>query len=451
MKHLSKVVWSEGMYLGPHHFQAQARYFEDIVRFGLSSLWFEPCGLVGFELDAEALRNGTLSLVHGRGIFPDGLVFDMPESDPPPAPRNIAEAFPPTQEKLTVLLAIPPRKPEGMNCALSESEDQDGMRYVAETVSLHDENTGRDDKPVRLGRKRIRFLLDTENASEFLTLPLARVMRDGSGHVVFDEHFIPPCVQIGASNSLMMMTRRLIDILEEKSATIASASQTRDKFQAGFSAQEVSRFWFLHAINASLSPLRHLYLSKRGHPEELFSEFARLAGALCTFGLDSHPAALPLYDHQHLENCFEQLDQHIRTHLELMVPTNVISIPLRPARKYFYEGEVTDARCLGRSRWIFGIQSRVGDADLISRTLQLVKICSAQFVPELVKRALPGLALAHMPVPPSAVSRKVESQYFGISKAGPCWDHIVQTKRVGVYVPGELPQPETELLVILES
>ena len=29
MKHLSRLVWSEGMYLGPHHFQAQSRYFED--------------------------------------------------------------------------------------------------------------------------------------------------------------------------------------------------------------------------------------------------------------------------------------------------------------------------------------------------------------------------------------------------------------------------------------
>jgi type VI secretion system protein ImpJ len=42
-------------------------------------------------------------------------------------------------------------------------------------------------------------------------------------------------------------------------------------------------------------------------------------------------------------------------------------------------------------------------------------------------------------------------QYFGVSKAGPCWDHIVQSRQVGVYVPGELPVPELELLVILES
>ncbi len=30
------------------------------------------------------------------------------------------------------------------------------------------------------------------------------------------------------------------------------------KFQAGMSARHVSQFWFLHAINSSLTPLRHL-------------------------------------------------------------------------------------------------------------------------------------------------------------------------------------------------
>jgi type VI secretion system protein ImpJ len=79
MKYLSRVVWSEGMYLGPHQFQVQNRYFEDALEFAVSSLWFEPWGLAGCELDTESLRNGTLSLVHARGIFPDGLAFNMPE------------------------------------------------------------------------------------------------------------------------------------------------------------------------------------------------------------------------------------------------------------------------------------------------------------------------------------------------------------------------------------
>ena len=118
MKQLSKVVWSEGMYLGPHHFQIQSRFYEEITHFGISNLWFEPYGFIGLELDAEALRNGTLSVVHARGFFPDGLAFNMPESDPLPPTRTIADLFPPTRESLIVLLAIPPHRTGAPNCAL---------------------------------------------------------------------------------------------------------------------------------------------------------------------------------------------------------------------------------------------------------------------------------------------------------------------------------------------
>jgi type VI secretion system protein ImpJ len=249
----------------------------------------------------------------------------------------------------------------------------------------------------------------------------------------------------------MMLTRRMVDILQEKSVTVSLDHRGKGKFQTGFSAQEISRFWFLHAINSSLGPLRHQFHSKRGHPEELFTELLRLGGALCTFALDSHPRNLPIYNHLALDKCFAELEEHIRRHLELLVPSNCLSIPLTSVANYFYEGDVTDQRCLDRARWMISVSSPIGDAEVINRTLQLIKVCSAQFVPQLVKRALPGMGLTHVPVPPSAVSARVESQYFAISRNGPCWDHIVQTRRVGVYVPGDIPNPEIELLVILES
>jgi type VI secretion system protein ImpJ len=56
-----------------------------------------------------------------------------------------------------------------------------------------------------------------------------------------------------------------------------------------------------------------------------------------------------------------------------------------------------------------------------------------------------------MQVPPAAISAKVDSQYFVVTRSGPCWEHIMRTRSVGVYVPGELPSPEIELIVLLES
>jgi type VI secretion system protein ImpJ len=183
----------------------------------------------------------------------------------------------------------------------------------------------------------------------------------------------------------------------------------------------------------------------------LFLELSRLGGALCTFALDSHPRDLPLYDHTNLSECFGKLDRHIRAHLEIIVPTNCISIPLTPAGDYFHEGEIVDQRCLGRSRWVLAVRAAMGEADLMIKAPQLIKVCTPPFVRELVKRALPGLALVHLAVPPPAISARVETQYFGIGRSGPCWDHMVQTRKIGVYVPGEFPKPEVEILVVLDN
>lgn len=451
MKNLSRVVWKEGMHLGPHHFQAQSQYFESLIHFTSSALWFEPYGFVGIEFERDTLRNGTVALSHARGVFPDGLTFNMPESDPLPDPRPVGDHFPPTMESLTVLLAVPAARPNGPNTALTSAERLDSLRYAAEPRVLYDENTGRDQKTVFVGRKSIRFLFEDEKAEGMVTMPAARIMRDGTGHFIFDPRFIPPVLQFHASERLLTLTKRLIDIMEDKANTLFRNQRGAERFRAGFSSQEVAAFWFIHTINSNLSTLRHLYYSRRGHPEQLFMEMSRLGGALCTFGLDSEVQAMPKYDHLHLDKCFEALDLHLRKHLELVVPSNCLVIPLQKVGRYTYEAEITDQRVLGRARWIFAIHCDIGEVELMSRTPRLVKICSSRLLADIVKTALPGLTLTHLQVPPSAVAPKVDFQYFGVNRAGKCWEHIVETRRVGVHVPGELPNPEIELLVILDT
>ena len=436
------------MYLGPHEFQAQARYFEDAIHFATAALWFQSWGLIGCTLDSDALRNGTVSLVHASGIFPDGTPFHMPQSDAVPAVRPIAELFPPTRDTLTVLLGIRERKPGGRNCAIGE--DPGDARYFAELRNFNDETSGEDSRQVRIRRKNIRLMLESELTDNTVALPLARVRRDGSGHFVYDPLFVPPCIEIASSERLMLMLRRLIEILEAKSSALGRTAAGTGGL-AEFSSRDLANFWLKHAVNSGLAALRHIWISKRGHPEQLFLEMSRLGGALCTFALDSHPRTLPIYDHRNLGDCFEKLDEHIRTHLETIVPTNCVSITLTKVADYFYEGEITDTRVLGRARWVLGLHAAVGEAELIERAPQLVKVCSAKFVGELVKRAMAGLTLTHLPAPPTAIPVRVETQYFGVSREGPFWDHIVQTRRVGVYVPGEIAGAELELLVILDS
>lgn len=449
MRMLTKPVWSEGMYLGPHHFQAQNRYFEDALDFVTASLWRDASGFAGLQFDYDALRNGTLSIIHARGLFADGLAFDLPASDAGPAPRAFGSLFSPVADHLTMHLAVPAVVRDGKNTGADEA---DATRYVALEQKLTDQNTGLDEKTIQVGRKNLRLLAEAELSDRFVSLPVMRLLRDGTGRFEPDPTFIPPCIRISASTVLTDMLRRLLEILDEKSTVFTQEQQQRNGvFQAGMSARHVAQYWFLHALNSNIPALRHFLISQHAHPQELYREMSRLGGALCTFGLEVHPRTLPAYNHADLGACFAALDEHIRRHLEIVMPSKAIRIPLHAVESFLWNGEVKDERCLGAGRWILEIQSPIGEADLIANVPRLTKVCSARFVIELIKRALPGLTLNYLSVAPPQIAARVESQYFSIHRAGPCWEHIVQTRQVGVYVPAEIPNPEASLIVILDE
>jgi len=449
MRSLTKPVWSEGMYLGPHHFQAQNRYFEDALDFVTSSLWRDAYGFVGLQFDQDALRNGTLSLTHARGLFADGLAFDLPGSDAAPAPRDFGGLFSPVADHLTMSLSVPGIVRDGQN--ISTHEGTTTTRYRAWEQKMPDQNTGLDEKTIEVGRKNLLLLSEAELSDRYVSLPVVRVLRDGSGRYEADPTFVPPALSLNVSANLTGLTGRLIDILDEKSTVFTQEQQQRSgAFQAGMSARHVAQYWFLHAINSNRPALRHMLLSQ-AHPQELYREMSRLAGALCTFGLEVHPRSLPAYDHNALGECFAKLDEHIRRHLEIVLPSKAIKIPLRAIESFLYHGDVVDERCIGPARWILEIQSPTGEADLIATVPKLTKICSARFITELIRRALPGLTIKHLSVPPPQIAARVESQYFSIHRAGPCWETIVQTRQVGVYVPAEIPAPQLGLIVLLDE
>ena len=71
----NKVVWSEGMFLFPQHFQQQDRYFEFLIKKTLKLSKY--CwGLEKLEIDQELLALGKISLKSCYGIFQDGTFIN---------------------------------------------------------------------------------------------------------------------------------------------------------------------------------------------------------------------------------------------------------------------------------------------------------------------------------------------------------------------------------------
>jgi type VI secretion system protein ImpJ len=447
MRLLSKVVWHEGMYLAPQHFQAQSRYFEDCIQFAVSSLWGNGYGFSALDLSADALLSGFVSLVNARGVLPDGLPFAIPDPDAAPEPLRLAQAFSPSSDTQTVYLAIPLRRDHGRNFIPPDEAGGADARYTSERRVMFDENTGGDEHPVHLGRKNFRLLVESELRPDTSALAVARLRRDSAGAFSYDPRFVPPCIRIAASPRLLAMVQELVERTEEKSAAIRG---TASSHLPGSDGRDLAHFWFLHTLHGSLPLLRRHLSPAAGHPEELFSDLLRLGGGLCTFSFDAHPSQLPSYDHDDLSGCFDAVEQHIVRLLELVLPLRCVPIPLHPAGDYIHTAPIDDPRHLHGAQWILAIRSSAGEADVITKTPRLVKVCSEKFVGELVRRAVPGLELRHLPVPPATVPLDVHAQYFAVAQSGPCWEHIVQTRRVGVYVPGEFTDPELQLMIVAE-
>ena len=451
MTQLSRVVWSEGMHLAQHHFQAQARFHEATLGFALSHLYFAPYGLAGCELDSAALRNGIAAIVHARGIMPDGLPFDIPSSDPALEPLDVRARFSPAADAHLLHLAIPSYQRDRANCANGHGDGAtpaSTVRYRARHATVNDDATGRDQREILLGQKNLQLVLDTELPAGAVTLPIARVQRDGTGHFVYDPDYVPPCLQLAASPRLLALLARLVEVLDEKSGAMARG---RPGSVDEYARQEIAGFWLLHTIHASLTPLRHHLTVRRTRPEALYLEMSRLAGALCTFALDAHPRTLPAYEHDDLAGCFDVLDRHIRTHLELVVPSGRIAIPLAQDRPYYFSAAIADQRCFGPSRWFLGIRARAHPAEIASRVPTHVKVCGKPFLEETVRRAVAAAGLTSLPVPPAAVVPRADWQYFQVDRSGNAWLSIAKTGEIGVYVPDLMPEAEVELVVLPES
>jgi type VI secretion system protein ImpJ len=447
MSRLEPVIWTKGTFLHPQHLQIQDRFLENVLRFQMDALAFRPWGFRQLLIDQEGLAGGTLAVSSATGIFPDGLLFDMPASDSTPEAKSLADAFEPDQDTLDVFLAVPDYRDRGLNVASTRRDV--ATRYRAEYEMFRDENTGMSEKPVQVARKNLRLLLEGEAQEGSSTLRMARIKRSPAGTYQLDPHFVPPLLDISASEYLMAIARRLVEILSSKSSGLAGMRRQKNQTLADFTASDIANFWLLYTINTAFPIFRHIFESRAGHPEALFTSMLELAGSLTTFSLNIHPRDLPQYDHEDLGRVFTDLDEKLRLLLETVVPSNVVSLPLKLTQPSIYATSLDQDKYLVNTRMYLAIHAEMNQAELINRTPLLIKVCSAAHIEHLVKQALPGLQLTHVISPPSAIPIKLNYQYFSLGQTGLAWEAVTRARNLAAYVPGDFPNPQMELIILL--
>ncbi|HZQ51734.1 MAG TPA: type VI secretion system baseplate subunit TssK [Bryobacteraceae bacterium] len=448
MRRLQPVIWAKGTFLSPQHLQAQDIFHEDLLQFRVDALNYCPWGFRTLTLNRELLAGGNLALDKASGIFPDGLVFDIPESDAAPPPKPLASYFDPVHSTIEVYLAVPAWRYGNVNVAVNSAGDT-GTRYLAEVALLRDENASQIERPVQVARKNFRLLVDTEAREGTPAMKIARITRTDSGILQLDPSFVPPLLDIAANEYLMSILRRLIEILTAKSATLSGMRRQKSQGLADFSASDIANFWLLYTVNTFLPQLRHLFMVRRGHPEVLFNAMNALAGALTTFSTKILPRDLPLYDHRDLGGRLGDLDDKLRYLLETVIPSNFVALPLRLTSPSIYATAIDDDKYLQNTKMYLAIQAEMPEADLIGKAPQLIKACSANHLEHLVRNALPGLTMRHLSIPPNAIPVKLNYQYFSLNQDGPAWEAIRRSRNFAVWAPADFPNPQLELIIVL--
>ncbi|HEX4808221.1 MAG TPA: type VI secretion system baseplate subunit TssK [Bryobacteraceae bacterium] len=448
MRRLQPIVWAKGTFLSPQHLQAQDIFHEDLLQFRVDALNFFPWGFRTLTLDREALAGGNLAIDAASGIFPDGLIFDIPGSDPPPPPKPLASYFDMTHETIDVYLAVPAWRYGNVNVATSASSNAD-TRYMAEVELLRDENASQIERPVQIARKNFRLLVDREAREGTPAIRLARIKRTESKILQLDPEFVAPLLDIQASEYLMSILRRLIEILTSKSATLSGMRRQKSQGLADFSASDIANFWLLYTVNTYLPPIRHLLEVRRGHPEVLFNAMNALAGSLTTFSTKILPRDLPIYDHRNLGSCLGDLDDKLRYLLETVIPSNFVALPLRFTQISIYATPINDDKYLQNTKMYLAVNAEMPEGELIAKAPQLIKPCSANHLEHLVRNALPGLQMRHMPNPPTAIPVKLNYQYFSLNQSGAAWEAILRSRTFATYVPADFPNPQIELIIVM--
>lgn len=443
------MLWSKGTFLTPQHLQVQDRFIESLLSFRTDALHYRPWGFSRLKLDHEALAGGAVGLLEASGLFPDGTPFDVPGADAAPKAKPLAEFFQPGQQTVDVYLTLPEYR-EG---AVNISAPGRGLetRYLAETGNFRDENNGLVEKIVQVAKKNLRLVVEGENRQGQVLLRAGRVRRTEADVYEFDPSFVPPLLDIRASDPLMRLARRLLEVLAAKSSMLAALRRQKNQSLAEFTVSDIANFWLLYSVNSHLPTLRHYYETRGGHPEGLYSLLLSLASVLTTFSMEVQPRDLPAYDHDELGPCFADLEKKLLHLLETVVPSNFISIPLKLVRPSIYGASLDEDKYLKNTRMFLAVTANVDEASLIAKGPQLIKVCSANHIEHLVRQALPGVPMVHQVAPPSSIPLRLNHQYFSLSQSGVAWEAIVRSRNIAAYVPGDFPEAQLELVILLPT
>lgn len=447
---ITRPLWAQGIFMTPQHFQQQSMWNSHADERIARLAWPNPWGVRRAEVNTHALAIDRLQMAVLDVRLPDGTLIDTNSADLLPAARGLADV-PATTDAVIVLAGLPLLDAQGGNCIEAGQKPARPRRFVREYLQVADLN-GEGQEEISVERHALALLFDFETIGDYVTCPVARLVRSTQGRFEVDPTFVPPCLFLSASTQLIERMQRLSEILAAKSASLAVRRRERSDQIADFAVADVALFWLLHSVNSSWPELARLCAAPDQHPERLYALLARLAGSLLTFSTTETLNAIPAYDHRAPEPVFHALEELIRALIDTVVPSRVTPIALERIKPTVWTGRIHEERLVADGvDYYLSVQSALPAHALLEQLPRLCKAGAPDEVEQTINSALTGIPLHTMSRLPAAIPVRIENQYFALDRAHPAFGRMLKARACQFYVPASIPDVSLELYAVLPT
>ncbi|MDD4882271.1 MAG: type VI secretion system baseplate subunit TssK [Gallionellaceae bacterium] len=440
MSQQNRVVWSEGLFLRPQHFQQAERFLEHWIENRIRPGFPYGYGFSKLELDQELLKMGKVGIRSAHGIMPDGTPFAIPDECPAPPPLDI----PSDCKDTAVLLALPLRRAGLPELSLDGNGDSGLPRYRSSDAAVSDNVAGmQGTADMKVGQLNLKLVLASSPAEAYCTLAFAKVSeRRSSNMVVLDEKHIPPCLDCHASQILHDYLREIGSLLGHRANALAG--RLGQPGQQGVA--EITDFLMLQIANRFDPLFRHLQEREPLHPETLYAICLGLAGDLATFThANRRPADLPAYRHDALVETFTPLIADLRDSLTAVMDQNAVSIELQDRGRGLYTASIPDLDLLRTASFVLAVNAQMAGELLRHSFPTQVKIGPAEKIRDLVMSHLPGIVLQPMPVAPRQLPYHAGFTYFELERSSEFWKALEASRLMALHIAGDFPDLQMEL------
>lgn len=438
-----RVIWTEGMFLQPQHFQQHDRHREHQARLALRQTAAAPWGFGTLVIDDAALSLGKLAIAAAEGLLPDGTAFSIPASDAAPAALDI----PADARDERVVLAVLLQRPGVVETDAEQPAGAQGVRYTACEVEVADHHSPQErSAPLQVGRLNLRLMLERDAVEGWTTLAVARVVERRADHrVVLDAGHVPPLLHAAAHPVTDGWLREIAGLLHQRGEALAARLAAPGRGGVG----EIADFLLLQTVNRHQPVFEHLQRLAPLHPERLYAAMLALAGELATFGDARRPRRFGEYRHDALAATFRPVVDDLRQALSMVLEQTAVPIELQDRKYGVRVALVPDVELQRHARFVLAASAQLPGDVLRARFPTQVKAGPVERIRDLVNLQLPGIGLRPLPVAPREIPYNAGSSYFELDTVGSeLWKQLESSGGLALHIAGDFPGLGLELWAI---